>query len=80
MTGVFPRVSPDVDYGPILASLVEGHDGVWLVRYQPEVSDPDRLADDWFAGRAKHETGRSLPAGMQLKILRLPLTAAGAAG
>ena len=66
VTGVFPHVSPDVDYGPILASLVEGHDGVWLVRYQPEVSDPDRLADDWFAERAS-TSWTVFPAGMQLK-------------
>jgi hypothetical protein len=70
VTGVFPHVSADVDYGPILASLVEGHDGVWLVRYQPEVSDPDALADSWLAARAP-TSWTVFPAGMQLKYYDL---------
>ena len=66
VTRVVPRGRPARGYGPLLASLVEGHDGVWLVRYQPEVSDPDRLADDWFAERAS-TSWTVFPAGMQLK-------------
>lgn len=66
VTGVFPGVTADVDYAPVLGSLVEGHDGVWLVRYQPEVSDADGLADGWFAERAA-TVWTVFPAGMQLK-------------
>jgi 4-amino-4-deoxy-L-arabinose transferase-like glycosyltransferase len=70
VTGIFPRLSPDVDYAPVLQSLVEGHDGVWLVRYQPEVSDVDNLAERWFRERAASVV-TVFPAGMQVQYYDL---------
>jgi 4-amino-4-deoxy-L-arabinose transferase-like glycosyltransferase len=66
VTGVFSGVNVGVDYGPTLAALSEGHDNVWLVRYQPEVSDPDGLADAWFVERAA-TAWTVFPPGMQVK-------------
>jgi hypothetical protein len=64
VTGVFPRVSADVDIAPILDSLTTGHNGVWLLRYQPEVSDAGGLVPSWFRARAATVT-EVFPAGMQ---------------
>ncbi len=66
VTGIFPHLSADVDYAPTLDALTQGHDGVWLVRYQPEVSDPDNLAEAWFRQRAVTMT-EVFPAGMRLQ-------------
>ncbi len=66
VTGIFPHLSAAVEYAPILDSLARGHDGVWLVRYQPEVSDPDNLAEAWFRQRAATVT-EVFPAGMRLQ-------------
>lgn len=65
VTGVFSRVSADVDIAPTLEALVEGHEGVWLVRYQPEVSDADNRAGGWLRERAATVT-EVFPAGMHL--------------
>nr|PZN53620.1 MAG: hypothetical protein DIU68_12190 [Chloroflexota bacterium] len=65
VTGIFPRLTEDVDYAPILQSLAEGHDGVWLVRYQPEVADPEGLAERWFNERAA-TAATAFPAGMRV--------------
>lgn len=67
VTGVFPTVSPEVDLDAIMESLVEGYDRAWLVRYQPEVSDPANRADGWFRARAVTMT-EVFPAGMQVKL------------
>jgi hypothetical protein len=66
VTGIFPHLSADVDYGPALEALSQGHNGVWLARYQPEVSDPDALAEAWFRQRAATVT-EVFPAGMRLQ-------------
>jgi hypothetical protein len=66
VSGVFPQVSQAVDLDGVLSSLVEGHERVWLVRYQPEVSDAVNLADEWFRARAATIT-EVFPAGMQVK-------------
>lgn len=65
VVGIFPRLSAEVDYAPILDSLTAGYERVWLVRYQPEVSDPDSLALDWFRGRAAALT-EVFPPGMRV--------------
>lgn len=65
-TGIFPRVEAGLNFAPVLESLTSGHDRVWVVRYQPEVSDAEALADGWFRDRAVTLT-EVFPAGMQVK-------------
>lgn len=73
VTGLFPQLSEAVDYAPILAGVVGDASGAWLVRYQPEVSDPTGLALRWFAERGPAAI-QVYPAGMQ--VLYYDLTAA----
>lgn len=65
VVGLFPHVSEAVDYAGILQEQTEDAPRVWFVHYQPEVSDPDRLADQWFRAQAVTIT-EVFPAGMHV--------------
>lgn len=66
VTGVFPRVSADIDLDMTLKPLIAGQDRVWLVRYQPEVADSEGRAESWFREQAPTIT-EVFPSGMHLK-------------
>ena len=70
VTGIFPQVSTDVDLGPTLEALITGHSRVWLVRYQPEVSDPEARAEAWLLQRGPLIT-EAFPGGMHIKAYDL---------
>ncbi len=65
--GVLPAVFEALDLDSILAPLVAGHERVWYVNYQPEVSDPDEFADSWFRAQAVTVT-EVFPSGMAVKL------------
>jgi hypothetical protein len=67
VTSLLPGVSPEVDLDSLLTPLVEDHDRVWFVWYQPLVSDPQSLADGWFRSRAVTMT-EVFPSGIQVKL------------
>ncbi|MAS34163.1 MAG: hypothetical protein CL610_09155 [Anaerolineaceae bacterium] len=66
VVGLFPQVSPNIPYAEILEEQSANANGVWLVHYQPEVSDPDRLATSWFQSHASIVT-EVFPAGMHIR-------------
>jgi len=65
--GVLPGVNDELDLDSILEPLVSGYQRVWYVSYQPEVSDPDELADSWFRARAVTVTD-VFPSGMAVRL------------
>jgi mannosyltransferase len=79
--GFFPQITLALDLDAALGDYVAGYDRVWLVRYQPEVSDPDGLALAWLQAHGATAT-TAFPAGMQITLFdaqpvdgTLPLTA-----
>jgi mannosyltransferase len=71
ITGVLPQVSADVDLGTALGPLAAGRDRVWLVSYQPLVSDPDGLAPAWLDARCCGRMTEAFPAGMHIRYYSL---------
>jgi hypothetical protein len=67
IVGAMPGVSQDLNLDGILGSEVEGNPRVWYINYQPEVSDPDELADSWFRAQAITVT-EVFPTGMDIKL------------
>lgn len=65
--GFFPQIGPGLDLDGAFGPYVAGAPRIWLVRYQPEVSDPDGRALAWFDARCPAVT-RAFPAGMQLSL------------
>lgn len=76
VTSLLPGVSADLDLGGLLTPLVERRSRVWLVLYQPLVTDPAGLVDSWFRARAVTLT-EVFPSGIQVRLYDLnPLLAA----
>jgi hypothetical protein len=65
--GFFPQIRPALDLDTAFGDYVDDYQRVWLVRYQPEVSDPDGLARAWFTERGAVAT-QAFPAGMQITL------------
>ncbi len=72
--GFFPQITPALDLDAAFADYVDGHGRVWLVRYQPDVSDPDNLAAAWLDARGTPIT-QAYPAGMEITLFDLGLVA-----
>lgn len=66
VVGLFPEVSDRVDYAGILEEQTENTRRVWFVHYQPDVSDPERLANQWFHSHAALIT-EVFPSGMHVR-------------
>ncbi len=65
--GFFPQITPELDLNAAFGDYVADYDRVWLVRYQPEVSDPDGLALAWLQLHGATAT-TVFPAGMQITL------------
>lgn len=65
--GFFPQISPDLDFAPAFEEYVRDADRVWLVRYQPPVSDASARTSAWFNERAAFVTA-IFPAGMEITL------------
>ncbi len=65
--GFFPQIGPSLDLEAAFGPFVADAPRIWLVRYQPEVSDPDGLAQAWFDDRCPAVT-RAFPAGIQISL------------
>ena len=63
--GFFPALTPALDLDAAFGEYVREHERVWLVRYQPAVSDPDGLAPAWLAERGA-TVARAFPAGAEV--------------
>lgn len=66
VVGLFPQVAANIDYAGILEEHTADAARVWFVHYQPEISDPQRLAVGWFQERAVTIT-EVFPAGMHIR-------------
>ncbi len=67
VVGLFPEVSNRVDYAGILAEQTADAPRVWFVHYQPDISDPERLVDQWFRQKAALIT-EVFPSGMHIRF------------
>ncbi|MEO1442886.1 MAG: hypothetical protein AAFV33_20975, partial [Chloroflexota bacterium] len=68
--GFFPQIVPELDLDAAFGEYVSDHERVWLVRYQPDVSDPSGLARDWVTARGATVT-TIFPAGMEITLFDL---------
>lgn len=67
VTSLLPGVSAEIDLDSLLSPLVEGRSRVWLVLYQPLVTDSAGLVDAWFRSRAVPMT-EVYPSGIQVRL------------
>lgn len=68
--GFFPQIAPTLDLDAAFGSYLNPARRVWLVRYQPTVSDPDSLAQAWFDRQYSVATV-AYPAGMEVTLYHL---------
>jgi hypothetical protein len=64
---LLPGVSAQVDLNALLSPFVVGRGRAWYVCYQPLVSDPQALADNWFRAHAVTMT-EVFPSGIQVRL------------
>ena len=60
--GFFPALTDGLDLDAAFGDYVSGYERVWLVQYQPMVSDPAGLAPAWLAARSRSVT-QAFPSG-----------------
>lgn len=65
VTGALSGVGEDTPLDDVIAPLINTHEIIWLISYQPRVSDPQNLLLNWFAQRAVTIT-QVFPAGMSV--------------
>lgn len=65
VAGALSGVGNDTPLDMLMPPLIDVHERVWLLSYQPSVSDPDNLLQNWFAQRAVTIT-QVFPAGMSI--------------
>jgi mannosyltransferase len=65
--GFFPQVGPGLDLDAAFGPYIAEAGRVWVVRYQPSVSDPDDRALKWFEERCA-PAAQVFPAGMQIRL------------
>ena len=68
--GFFPQIAPTLDLSAAFAPMLAGEDRAWLVRYQPQVSDPEDLALSWFRERYSL-VSEAYPSGMHIQLYDL---------
>jgi hypothetical protein len=66
-TSLLSGVSADINLDSLFTPLVDDHDRVWLILYQPLVTDPEGLAATWFRTHAVTMT-EVFPSGIQVKL------------